>query len=245
MTAASPLVRIGCAGWNINRDAVASFPSEGSHLERYAQRFNCCEINSSFYRPHKNETWARWARSVPMGFKFSVKAPKAITHEARLNCAPDSLTAFFEQIEFLDEKLGPILIQLPPSLQFDYSIATRFLTLLRGKFQGDVVWEARHATWFSREVEDVLKQFQIAQVAADPACVPAASDPGGSPHLAYYRLHGSPRLYYSDYSGDSLDRLAAQLKERSARSSVWCIFDNTAAQFAIPNAIELQQKIGR
>src|SRR5450755_4504686 len=92
--------RVGCAGWNIPRQAAGHFASRGSHLERYSQAFNCCEINSSFYRPHKKETWERWASSVPAGFRFSVKAPRAIAHEAKLNCSSEVLSAFLEQIEF-------------------------------------------------------------------------------------------------------------------------------------------------
>ncbi len=110
-------VRVGCAGWSIPRLAAAHFAARGSHLERYSQVFNSCEINSSFYRPHKKETWERWARSVPADFRFSVKAPKAITHEARLNCGSEVFSAFLEQINGLHEKLGPVLIQLPPSLE--------------------------------------------------------------------------------------------------------------------------------
>ena len=74
--------RIGCAGWSIHKDAAAAFPVEGSHLERYARVFPAVEINSSFYRPHKPETYARWADSVPDGFRFAVKVPRAITHGA-------------------------------------------------------------------------------------------------------------------------------------------------------------------
>lgn len=236
-------VRVGCAGWNIPRQATRHFASRGSHLERYAQLFNSCEINSSFYRPHKEETWQRWARSVPAGFRFSVKAPKTITHEAKLNCSSEILSAFLEQIKFLGEKLGPVLIQLPPSLEFDHARAREFLSLLRGRFSGDVVWEPRHASWFEDEGNNLLKDFHIARVAADPACVPASTRPGGLASLAYFRLHGSPRRYFSAYSNDSLNMLAAQLTSLDATARVWCIFDNTALGASIPNALELAAKL--
>jgi uncharacterized protein YecE (DUF72 family) len=177
-------VRVGCAGWSIPRQAVAHFVSIGSHLERYSQAFNCCEINSSFYRPHKKETWERWARSVPAEFRFSVKAPKIITHEAKLNCSSEVLSAFLEQIHYLREKLGPVLIQLPPSLEFDRARVGRFLSLLRKSYSGDVVWEPRHANWFDERADDLLREFNIARVATDPACVSAASRPGGLARLA-------------------------------------------------------------
>jgi len=236
-------VRVGCAGWNIPQQVAALFASEGNHLERYSQLFNSCEINSSFYRPHKKKTWERWARSVPAGFRFSVKAPRTITHEAKLNCSSEVLSAFLEQIGFLREKLGPVLIQLPPSLEFDHERARKFLSMLRKCFSGYVVWEPRHASWFEDESDNLLKEFHIARVAADPSCVPASAWSGGLASLAYFRLHGSPRRYFSAYSSDSLNMLVAQVGSLDARTRVWCIFDNTAFGAAIPNALELAAKL--
>ena len=99
------------------------------------------------------------------------------------------------------------------------------------------------ASWFEDEGDNLLKEFQIARVAADPACVPASTRPGGLASLAYFRLHGSPRRYFSAYSGDYLHMLAAQLASLGARARVWCIFDNTAFGAAIPNALELAAKL--
>jgi uncharacterized protein YecE (DUF72 family) len=236
-------VHVGCAGWSIPRHTAAHFGSGGSHLERYSQVFNACEINSSFYRSHKRETWERWAKSVPAGFRFSVKAPRAITHDAKLDCTPQVLSAFLEQIEFLGEKLGPVLIQLPPNLEFDHARARKFVSLFRGCFSGDVVCEPRHASWFGDQGDKLLKEFHVARVAADPACVPTSTRPGGLASLAYFRLHGSPRQYYSAYSSDYLDSLAAQLPRSVAGVRTWCIFDNTASGSAVLNALELKAKL--
>ena len=238
-------VRVGCAGWSIPSHAAARFASVGSHLDRYSQVFNSCEINSSFYRPHKKETWERWTQSVPADFRFSVKAPRTITHEAELNCSSEALSEFFQHIKFLGDKLGPILIQLPPSLEFDRTRAGEFLTLLRQNYGGDVVWEPRHRSWFSNRVDDLLKEFHVARVAADPACGPTARRPGGVTILAYFRLHGSPRRYYSAYSDDFLDALSAQVTSLALRARVWCVFDNTASGAAIQNALALTAKLRR
>jgi uncharacterized protein YecE (DUF72 family) len=235
--------RIGCAGWAIPRESAADFASQGTHLERYAQTLNCCEINSSFYRLHKNETWERWAKSVPAGFQFSVKMPKTITHKARLNCGPELWASFLQQIRFLHEKLGPVLIQLPPSLEFEETIAKRFFSQLRESHSGDVVCEPRHSSWFDGRADELLQEFRVARVAADPACVPAAAGPGGFAGVAYFRLHGSPRLYYSDYGDDFLNDLAAKLTSLAINTRIWCIFDNTAAGFAAENALELTSKL--
>ena len=180
--------------------------------------------------------------SVPGEFRFSVKAPMTITHEAKLNCSSEVLSAFLEQINYLGEKLGPVLFQLPPSLEFDHARARKFLALLRRKFSGDVVWEPRHASWFEDQGDNLLKKFHIARVAADPACVPASIRPGGLGSLAYFRLHGSPRRYFSAYSDHYLGELAAQLAKLEV-ARAWCIFDNTGSGFAIKNAFELMGKL--
>ena len=236
-------MRVGCAGWGIPRHAAAYFVSVGTHLDRYSEVFNSCEINSSFYRSHKEETWERWAGSVPAEFRFSVKAPRTITHEAKLNCGPEVLSEFLQQIEFLGDKLGPVLIQLPPSLEFDCARAGQFLTMLRQEYAGDVVWEPRHKSWFNNRVDDLLKVFHVARVAADPACGPPAGLPGGFESLAYFRLHGAPRRYYSAYSDDFLDALSARVTSLALRARVWCVFDNTASGAAIQNALVLSAKL--
>src|SRR5687768_16375503 len=111
-------VRIGCAGWSLPRDSWPQFPETGTHLQRYAQRLNAVEINSSFYRPHQPATYERWAASVPAGFRFSVKVPKTITHESRLRSCDALLASFLAQATGLGDKLGCLLVQLPPSLAF-------------------------------------------------------------------------------------------------------------------------------
>jgi uncharacterized protein YecE (DUF72 family) len=89
-----PTLRIGCAGWSLRAEQAALAPSDGSHLERYARVFDAVEINSSFYRPHRPQTYARWAESVPADFRFAVKMPKAISHGKRLRDCLGELDAF-------------------------------------------------------------------------------------------------------------------------------------------------------
>jgi uncharacterized protein YecE (DUF72 family) len=90
----SDSIQIGTAGWSIARDASRAFPSEGTGLERYSAVFSCAEINSSFHRPHRASTWEKWRDSVPAAFRFSVKVPKTISHEARLVGAEKQIQAF-------------------------------------------------------------------------------------------------------------------------------------------------------
>jgi len=244
-TADPHTVRIGCAGWSIPKHTALQFPAGSDHLNRYSQLFNCCEINSSFYRPHRVATWQRWAASVPPGFRFAVKIQKAITHEARLVCSPEICLEFVNQIRHLDDKLGPILVQLPPSLGFEREKVSTFFSLLRQHHLGDIVCEPRHSSWFTDQANRTLQEFKIARVASDPACVSTASTPGGDSTIAYFRLHGSPRTYYSSYTDEFLDRISDQIKKFERRANVWCVFDNTASGAATINAIviELMAKV--
>ena len=232
------MIRIGTAGWSIPKASAATFEGEGSHLERYARVLHCAEINSTFYRPPMASTWTKWAAAVPDGFQFAVKAPKAITHEAKLEGPPQLLREFLSGARRLGEALGPMLFQLPPKLEYDKRLATSFFDLLRSEYEGPVALEPRHATWFTPQVADLLRDCRVARVAADPARVPEAAVPGGFDGLVYYRLHGSPRMYYSAYSGEYLDALAASIAGRDA----WVIFDNTASGAALGNALELREK---
>src|SRR3954454_9883513 len=125
-------VRVGCAGWSIPKAHASHFPETGSHLGRYAQRFRAVEINSSFYRPHRPSTYARWAAETPEHFEFSVKMPREITHKRRLIDATEPLDHFLAETAELGSKRGPLLVQLPPSLIFrDRAVGTFFAALRR------------------------------------------------------------------------------------------------------------------
>ncbi len=228
------MVRIGTAGWGIPRALAQEFPGEGSHLERYARRLSCAEINSSFYKLPRAGTWDRWAASVPEGFRFAVKAPRAITHEGRLRDAGAVLEEFLAAARRLGGRLGPLLFQLPPKLEFEANVAAEFFRLLRQMHAGTVVLEPRHASWFSERVSEMLAGFEVARVAADPARVPEAAAPGGWAGMRYWRLHGSPRMYYSSYERVRLEELAAQVRDED-----WVVFDNTASGAGAGNAVEL------
>ncbi len=238
------MIRVGCAGWAIRREQAAKFPEEGTHLQRYAQRFTAVEINSSFYRFHSEQTYARWAASVPENFQFSVKMPREITHKRRLVDFQGTLNRFLHEISALGEKRGPILIQLPPSLPYNPAIAEEFFTDVRARFHGDVVCEPRHISWFTPEVEKLFSRLQIARVAADPALVPAAAEPGGWHSLRYYRLHGCPDVYYSTYTERLLVHLLDQWQHEAQSASVWAIFDNTALGAATENALQVVERFG-
>jgi len=237
---------VGTAGWSIPAAHRASFPAAGSQLERYAALLSIAEINSSFYKPHRLETYERWARSVPDHFRFSAKIPKAITHERRLEDCSVLLDTFLGQVAALGSKLSVLLIQLPPSLKFDLQTVEKFFAALNAKTDRRLVCEPRHPSWFAPEAEIVLSRFHVGRVAADPAQVPAAAMPGGWREFAYFRFHGAPRVYYSDYETDRLLDICGRLAEASASAGkVWCIFDNTARGHALGNALSVDAAVGQ
>jgi uncharacterized protein YecE (DUF72 family) len=234
---------IGCAGWTIPKNAAAAFPEAGSHLERYAAVFPVVEVNSSFYRPHQPKTWARWAACVPEHFRFSVKLPKAITHEARLAGDDELIAQFAREAGCLGDKLGCVLVQLAPKHEFDAGVAAAFFARLQSEFGCMVALEARHPSWFLDEATALLRERGITRVMADPP----AGQPG--PHeptagVAYIRLHGAPRVYYSSYPPEFIERVAGQIAGVNAEGNdAWCIFDNTAGGEAVPNALDLQHAL--
>jgi len=239
-------VRVGVAGWSLTTRHARMFPKDGSHLERYAAVFDCVEINSSFYRPHAPKTYRRWAESVPRDFRFSAKLPKAISHDARLKHCDSLLERFLAQVEQLGERLGFLLLQLPPSLAFDDRSALRFLDHLCRRHGGAVGIEPRHASWFTAGVDRALRERGVTRVAADPFRIPRAAIPGGAHGTEYVRLHGSPVMYRDAYTPEALTRIARRLVRAASRTRErWCILDNTTFGHAISDALALQALVGR
>jgi uncharacterized protein YecE (DUF72 family) len=239
-TAVSP-VRVGTAGWSIPRANSNQFAAGESVLIRYGSQFNAVEINSSFYRPHRGSTYARWAACVPDGFSFAIKAPRQATHERRLVDAAELLMSFREGIDHLGDKLGVVLFQLPPSLSFDDRVAGRFFGAWREMCDAPTVCEPRNPGWFSAAAVTRLAEAEIAYVIADP---PVFDEPPQAMSLAgcaYYRLHGSPVMYESAYGPGRLDWLARHLIGSVAARPTWCIFDNTKFGAATSDALALTE----
>jgi uncharacterized protein YecE (DUF72 family) len=239
-------VYIGTAGWSIPREVASSFPGEGRHLERYARVLNCAEINSSFHRSHSARVYQRWAAQTPPGFRFSVKVPRTITHEGRLRRAREPLQRFLNEVAGLGDRLGVLLVQLPPSLAFETRPVCTFFRVLAELFDGSVVCEPRHPSWFTPTADAWMATLNVSRAAADPARWPGASVPGGwlsaqgdgQGAVLYYRWHGAPRMYWSRYTHQWLAQRAEELRQRPADADCWCIFDNTAGGGAMSNALD-------
>ncbi len=237
MAQVQPNIRIGTAAWSIPKTADEYFPSEGSHLERYAATLNAVEINSSFYREHQASTYRKWAQMVPDDFQFAVKLAKKLTHLERLrNTAP--MAEILEGIFELGKKLGVILVQLPPSLQFETVVAEKFFAELRKLFPGPIAFEPRHATWVTNDALKLLSDYKVSKVIADPTVITfdETHDCHFNNSFCYVRLHGAPKIYYSDYEKKDLERWGNKLKTFPTQTT-WCICDNTALGYATRNAV--------
>ncbi|MHC8354569.1 DUF72 domain-containing protein [Pseudomonas sp. LB3P81] len=198
-------IHVGCAGWNLPRDHWPLIAADGTHLQRYASQLTAVEINSSFYRPHRPQTYLRWAQSVPAAFRFSVKMPKLVTHVQRLQGCERSL---------------------------------------RQRYAGPVVLEPRHESWL--DANALMIEQKIGRVAADPSPITGGDRPGGWPGIRYWRWHGSPRIYHSDYEQSRLEALTQQVRNAEQAGAVsWCIFEITASGFAVGNALTLRALPGR
>jgi len=230
-------IRVGLAGWSNPPAKRSERDPEQTHLAYYAAHFSCVEINSSFYRPHQSATYQRWRGETPTPFRFSVKMPRSVTHESHLKRCATEVARFYEGIAALQPKLAAVLVQLPPSLEFNRRTVRTFFESVPRLHGTRVVCEPRHPSWFTSAAESALRDATVSRVAADPARCPGAEVPGGVRRFAYFRWHGSPRLYYSKYSAAQLATFAATVRKTKS-TETWCIFDNTALHAAWDDALK-------
>ncbi len=241
-------IRVGTAAWTIAKASQSEFPDEGSHLTRYSQVLNGVEINSSFYKDHLPKSYSRWADETPEGFEFAVKLNRRFTHDQRLKIDERDFTEWFETVAHLGTKLGPLLVQMPPSLQLQAPTARRFFSLLRENFDGAIACEPRHPSWIQQEALRLFEDYRITKVEADPDPIPVEPEDLPATGLRYLRLHGSPEIYKSQYSNDFIESLAIDLVSTHSvhehLDSAWVIFDNTTFGYATEDALNLQSHLG-
>ncbi|MBW2108969.1 MAG: DUF72 domain-containing protein [Deltaproteobacteria bacterium] len=235
------MFRIGTSGWTYPHWIDRFYPPEHSKsrwLEYYAQHFDTVELNASFYRLPKPVTFENWKARTPAHFLWSVKASKFITHTKRLKDPQEPLTRLYRAAGGLGKKLGVVLFQLPPSLTFDKAVFQDFCQALDPHVRHAL--EVRHPSWIGERVLGLLEQYNVAFCVADtagryPYCEAVTAD------FVYVRLHGSKKLYASDYSVKELRTWAAKLRAWGKLSFVY--FDNDAEGYAIKNARQLRSML--
>ncbi|GLS21002.1 hypothetical protein GCM10007874_40190 [Labrys miyagiensis] len=147
-----------------------------------------------------------------------------------------------EKVALVGERLGPILVQLPPSLVFELVSVERLLQRLRSNISSNIAFEPRHPSWL--EAGPLFKEYRVARVAADPPLLGDEFEARVTEQFGYLRLHGKPKVYYSSYSDDYISQLADVLLASKA-ALIWCIFDNTASGAAVQNALALKEALGK
>jgi uncharacterized protein YecE (DUF72 family) len=215
-------IRVGTSGYNYGEWRGTFYPRDlpaARMLAYYGERFPTVEINATFYRMPSAAQVAAWARAVPDGFVFALKAPQRITHFARLRDVDEPVRAFCDVARALGPKLGPLLFQLPPGFRKDASRLADLLALLPPS--QPVAMEFRHDSWFADDVYERLRGRGVALCVAD-------TDERTTPLVAtadfgYFRLRGD------GYMGAELARWARMIRETSAWRQAFVYFKHEAA----------------
>lgn len=212
----------------------------------YARLFPTVELNATFYRMQREETFRRQAPAAPEGFVFAVKAHRSITHEMRLEGVETQWRKFVSSVAALEDRLGPVLLQFPPSFRCRTDLLERFIERHEAGFGKALrlAFEFRHASWFEGEAVGVLRAHGAAMVVADSSRYPRAPLEA-SPPFAYLRFHGPGAMFASSYSDVQLrewgQRIGAWLAEGL---DVYAYFNNDAEGCAVRNALRLRELAG-
>ena len=233
-------IYIGTSGWSYDHWKGPFYPAglPGSHmLEHYALHFKSVEINNSFYHLPQQQTLEQWRETVPVGFVFSAKASRYITHMKKLNCPEASTKKFFEHITALEDKLGPILFQLPPHWHCNPQRLEQFLSTLSREFR--YTFEFRDQSWINEQTYDLLMRFDAAFCIYDLDGYLSPKEV--TTDFVYVRLHGPAGPYQGNYDEQALNGWAGAISAWSRQGlSVYCYFDNDEAGYAAQNALQLQ-----
>lgn len=233
---------VGTSGWNYDHWRQKFYPQDVSQkhwLEFYAESFVTAEVNYSFYRLPKAETFEKWYEQVPDNFVFACKASRYITHNLKLSNAAESWSRIITPMLRLREKLGPVLLQFPDRWQKNYDRLAEFLEMAKTSTPENaklkLAFEFRHQSWLDDDIYELLHDYDAAFCIVDSNEMPRADVITAS--FAYYRFHGRTRKYGSRYTDEELKSEASAMK-RLARggTAVYAYFNNDAHAYAIDNA---------
>lgn len=235
----TPAIHIGCSGFHYKEWKQVFYPEglpQSKWFQFYCEHFNTLELNVTFYKFPTEKSLSKWYNTSPEGFKFSVKAPRVITHFKKFTACESMLQDFYTSIhDGLKEKLGCVLFQLPSQLVYSEELLTRIITQLHPDFKN--VIEFRHESWWNEIVFQKLKKENITF-----CCISYPKLPDNVVHTGnklYYRFHGVPVLYKSFYPNDFLEEVNNKIKSQRL-SEVWIYFNNTWGIAAIENGKYLQ-----
>ena len=236
----SVVVHPGCCSY-YNRQWQGIFYPEGMPSKEwfayYCTQFNTYELNASFYKFPTTKTLQTWYKKSPDGFVYSIKAPKLITHTKKFVACEAELTEFYQACEAgLKNKLGCVLFQLPPSFHYTAERLALILASVNPDFSN--VIEFRNASWWTDAVYSAFRQHKLIFCSVNYPKLP--TDIIGTTKTAYVRLHGNPRLFYSEYSDAELDAVMLQLAAHKFKQA-FVYFNNTASTAGILNALSIKR----
>ncbi len=242
---------IGTSGWSYNEWAGVFYPNSSTNkLSYYSKIFGTAEVDSSFYAFPSKGLVLGWARYTPESFVFSVKLPQLLTHEKKLDLAKGveaDLIRFLGLLKPLiaSGKLGPVLIQLPPS--FTYQSGFEKMKGFLGRAPEDVKFavEFRHPSWLREDVWAFLRGRNVANVIVDEPLLPP--DTVTTADFAFIRWHGrgSRPWYNYRYSERELDGWVPKVREVTSRvKKTFGYFNNHFRGFAVENSLRMLEKLG-
>lgn len=241
-----PSVRIGTSGWVYQHWRGRFYPAElpaSRWLSFYAQHFDTVEVNNSFYRLPKRETFERWRLETPDSFVFAVKGSRFITHMKKLRDVDDAIKRFFASVEGLGEKLAVVLWQLPPNLKADVDRLDRFLRNLPNLCLYAV--EFRNSSWWQEQkVWQVLERHQVAHCVPILPTIPKELANFVTAPFVYLRFHGWNGLYSGCFPDEELEWWVEKIVGWQKQGlSVFAYFNNDVNAFAVQNAMRLRELV--
>lgn len=240
-----PKIHVGTSGWSYQHWKEIFYPHKlaaAKWLPYYASQYSTTEINGSFYRLPSEDTVKKWAAQVPENFLFCPKMSRYLTHMKKLKDPEEPLERFFSVFEYMKKKIGPVLIQLPEMLRFNYDVAEHFYRLLRFQYKAyQFVLEVRHDTWLQEDSLTLMTKYNIGLVISQSGNVFPYSEMITAKNI-YVRFHGPAELYASAYSDEELQSFAQKFRSWvNEGHEVWAYFNNDIHGHAVRDAQRLIQ----
>lgn len=231
---------VGTSGWTYDHWKGGFYPEglpKSRWFEYYSSRFPAVEVNATFYRTFKDQTYLNWRRRAPQGFGYVLKAPKSITHRKYLMDAEEEIKSFSRSCALLGDRLEMILLQVAPGTPYDLERLQK--ALLAFHEPGKVAVEFRHSRWFTPETESLLQRLGATFCNADSPRQKLTKILTSK--RAYLRLHGRKRWYSHNYTGEELQEIADAARELAGRGAerVYIFFNNDFEGYAPANALAL------
>jgi uncharacterized protein YecE (DUF72 family) len=235
---------IGCSGFHYKDWKGPFYPTDlpqRKWFDFYCEHFKTLELNVTFYRFPQLSFLQNWHQKSPADFRFAVKAPRAITHYKKFNDTGNLIISFYDTINNgLQEKLGPVLFQMPPSYHYSEANLVKIINSLNPSFKN--VLELRHTSWWRDDVYEELAKNKITFCGMSHPTLP--DEMIVNTDVVYYRFHGVPELYRSRYSVEFLQKIVNSIKSNNQTKEAWCYFNNDYDAIGVINAKEMLEKVG-